>query len=339
MSEYEKLLPHGNDIAALLSLPPDSNLQKQIEETLLKPIGAFLNRSGKKFRTQILEFGFDVADDGRTPKDRARELCAQGAFILESIHAATMVVDDIEDESMERRGEPTLHRQVGLPIALNAGNWLYFWPLERLKRWGLPMEQELKVYRLCMDAIVRAHLGQAIDVGVPIDSLPQERVYETCMASMELKTGALMALAATLGGALGNADEATTQLLGDFGRSFGIALQMFDDIGNLSARTGQSPDPKQYEDLKLRRPSWVWAVAAETSGAKEYDRLRDAVKHLPDPSWVESWLNHQALAMRAKAMAIESLDTAFGPLEDRLGGAERLHWLREIGERLRKAYD
>jgi geranylgeranyl pyrophosphate synthase len=339
MSEYEKLLPHGNDIAALLSLPPDSNLQKQIEQTLLQPIGKFLNRSGKRFRTQILEFGFDIANDGRIGEAQARQLCAQGAFILESIHAASMVVDDIEDESMERRGEPTLHRQVGLPIALNAGNWLYFWPLERLKHWGLPPAQELKVYRLCMDAIVRAHLGQAIDVGVPIDSLAQERVFETCMASMELKTGALMGLAASLGAALADADEPTLKLLGEFGSAFGVALQMFDDIGNLVAHNGDAPDLKQYEDLKLRRPSWVWAVAAQTSNAKEYDRLREAVKHLPDPSWVESWLNHHALPMRAKAMAVENLDAAFGPLEDRLGNAERLLWVREIGDRLRRAYD
>lgn len=339
MSEYEKLLPQGSDIAALLSLEPGSNIQHQLEETLLKPIAAYLNRSGKKFRTQILEFAFDVANDGKMSDAQSRELCAKGSFIVESIHAASMVVDDIEDESMERRGVPTLHRQVGLPIALNAGNWLYFWPLERLAGWGFTAEQEVRVYRLCMDSIVRAHFGQALDVGLAIDSIAQERVPEMCAASMELKTGALMGLAATLGGSLGGADPATLNLLKDFGVSFGIALQMFDDIGNLLPRSGKTPDPKQYEDLKLRRPSWVWSVAAQTSSPKEYDRFREAVKLLPDPSWVESWLNQHALPMRAKAMAIENLDSAFGPLEDRLGGAEKIHWVREIGSRLRRAYD
>ena len=331
-------LPHNAELAALLAQPLDSHVQTQIEQTLIKPLDGYLSKSGKRFRSQILEIGFHLADEGRTPKATADALCEKGTFLIEMIHAASMVVDDIEDQSEQRRGQPAFYRQVGLPVALNAGNWLYFWPLERIKTWGLAPERELAVYRLCHSALLRAHFGQALDVGVPIDSVPQDKVWETCLASLELKTGALMGLAADLGGALAGADAATVKLLHDFGVAFGITLQMFDDISNLLPGTGPLPDPKQYEDLKLRRPSWVWACAAHASSDQEYARLIEAVRHLPDPTWVEAWLDRQALPMRAKAMAVEHLDGAFGPLEERLGSKEKLSWLREIGDKLKKAY-
>jgi geranylgeranyl pyrophosphate synthase len=189
-----------------------------------------------------------------------------------------------------------------------------------------------------MDAIVRAHFGQAIDVGTPIDALPQEKVWETCLASLEWKTGALMGLAASLGAALAGADEKTLSQLRDFGVAFGIALQMFDDIGNLGAGKGTLPDPKQYEDLRLRRPSWIWACAAHSSSPEDYARFIEAVRRLPDPSWVEMWLDAQALPVRAKAMAVENLDQAFGPLEERLRADERVQWIRELSDRLRTVY-
>ncbi len=333
MNEYSDLLPRTKDITRLLRLHSAPSVAPLFEATLLRPIGDFLNASGKRLRTQILDFGFDAADAGRTPAEVAAERREKGAFIIEALHAASLVIDDIEDGSLERRGAPTLHRQVGMPVALNAGTWLYFWPLEKIASWGLTPTQELRLYRLCINALLRAHCGQAIDLGVGVDTLPQEKVLETSLAAMELKTGAFMGLAAALGGALADADDPTLEWLRDFGVAFGVALQMFDDIGNLA-----KPGSKQYEDLKLRRPSWIWACAAQGSGPEDYQAFLEAVWRLPDASALELWLQQQALVIRAKSLAIEHLDRAFGPLEERLG-PERLTWVREVGERLREAYE
>jgi hypothetical protein len=54
--------------------------------------------------------------------------------VVEFIHAGSLVVEDIEDGSRIRRGRVALHVRYGMPVALNAGNWLYFWPFELLKK-------------------------------------------------------------------------------------------------------------------------------------------------------------------------------------------------------------
>ncbi len=335
--KYAEFFGSAKDVQTLLRVPPNSGVEETLHKALLEPLGEFLASGGKKFRTQVLEFAFKVADEGRTPAEEAQALLEKGAFIIESIHAATMVIDDIEDGSEQRRGKPCLHRQLGMPVALNAGSWLYFWPLERLQHWGLPPEKELRIYRLCTESLVQAHFGQAIDVSVPIDETPQEKVWDLSLAAMELKTGALMGLAAAIGAALAGASAPDLALLREFGVSFGVTLQMFEDVSNLFPR-GQAPDLKQYEDLKLRRAGWVWAVAANYSSPGDYARFREAVKKLPDVVPVESWLEEQALAMRAKAMAVENLEASFGPLEERLGGAERQHWIQELRQRLTQGY-
>lgn len=330
-------MPQPEEIAAILRMHPTGEMEPLLEQALLQPLGSFLRRSAKRFRSQMVEFSFSVSDQGKSSEAVAKDLCTKGAFIIESLHAASMVIDDIEDQSMERRGEPTLFRQVGMPVALNAGNWLYFWPLERMQSWKLPEKQELAIFRCVTESLVRAHFGQAIDVGVPIDSLPQEKVAATCLASMELKTGAFMGLACSLGAILASASDSDRALLEEFGVAFGIALQMFDDIGNLSAREGK-PDPKQYEDLRLRRPSWIWACAAQYSHPEDYATFRKVVAALPDSAPLEDWLDRQALRIRAKSLAIENLETAFGPLESRLGEAQSARWIREISAQLKGAY-
>jgi geranylgeranyl pyrophosphate synthase len=338
MSDLRALLPQPSELAALLRLNPAESIEPLLRSALLNPIESFLSRGGKRFRSQVLEFAFAVVDQGKSPEAVSTKLCAQGSFVVEAIHAASMVVDDIEDQSMERRGEPTLHRKVGLPIALNAGNWLYFWPLERAKSWGLSPQQELRLYRTVIESVVNAHFGQAIDVGISIDSLPQEKVWETCLASLELKTGALMGLSASLGAVFASSTDEELTLLRDFGISFGVALQMFDDIGNLSTKDGKEV-LKQYEDLKLKRPSWIWAVAASYSSATDYAAFREAVGLLPAVTRLEEWLERHAVRTRAKSLAIEYLDRAFNPLEERLGKDEKTQWIRQVGEKLRRAYE
>src|SRR5215813_1995113 len=114
----------------------------------------------------------------------------------------SLVVDDIEDGSMIRRGKPALHIRYGLPTALNAGNWLYFWPFQLIKALELPNRTALSVYEDYHRTLLRAHVGQAMDLGSGVDRLPQSRVPEVCLATMELKTGALMGFAMVLGAAL-----------------------------------------------------------------------------------------------------------------------------------------
>lgn len=326
-------LPESGQLGGILGLRFGGAIDDLIEQSLLDPLGEFLRRPSKQFRGQLVGLGYRLGA-GAAPDGEERRLCDEGASLLEAIHAASLVVDDIEDGSLMRRGEPALHRRHGVPLALNAGNWLYFWPLERVRDWQLDAGRELGIYRVCHRALLRAHFGQALDVGVPVDELPQERVAEVSLASLELKTGALMAMALSIGAVLGRADETRLAALEDFGYRFGVALQMFDDIGNL----GRASGTKRFEDLRLRRPSWIWAVAAGEFDPATYTAFVEAVRRFPDTSGLEGWLARHGVVDIAKRRALAHLESSI----DRLRAAPPAFDVAAVvalGERLAQSYE
>ena len=83
-----------------------------------------------------------------------------------------------------------------------------------------------------------------------------------------------MGFAALLGAVISASSGRVLSILDDFGRDLGVALQMFDDLGNA---IGKCEPSKRYEDLTLARPSWVWACAAANSTPRDYQEFLAAV--------------------------------------------------------------
>jgi len=314
----------------------EAKVDDLLQSVLIGPVKEFLGRPGKQFRGKLVEIGFRLVDDELN--EDSRRLVERAAGLLEKIHAGSLVVDDIQDESEFRRGQPALHRQYGVPIALNVGNWLYFEPLENVREWELTAEKEVRVYRLCHQALSRAHLGQAIDLGVAIDTLPRARIAEACWASLELKTGELTGMGIALGGLLAGATEAELQSLLRFGKAFGVALQSFDDLGNLGVRAGA--DPKQLEDLRLRRPSAVWALTAEAVDEKQFSAFRKAVEALPRDEALWQWMEENKFSSLARERTTARLDEALRMIEkfrEQKGGAAWAE-LKQTAQRLAASY-
>jgi geranylgeranyl pyrophosphate synthase len=338
--EFIGMLPGNRRLEELLGLQDPSSIEDVLRTALIEPLAQLTSTRGKRIRGQLVALGYRLVND--TPASgAAAKQCRLSADVVELIHAGSLVIDDIEDGSPVRRGRPALHVQFGIPIALNAGNWLYFWPFELLREIGLPSDKIFFVYEHCHRTLLRAHFGQAVDLGVRVDSLPQRRVIGACLASMKLKTGALMGFATTLGGAIAGAPEWVLSILDEFGRELGVALQMFDDLGNL---TGKCEPSKRYEDLKLYRPSWVWACAADSSTSRIYEQFCTAVGSLPDAHELDLWIEAHSLADHVRASAHRHLDTAFRQLRERLESAN-VQWsrrafddLRELGEEITVAY-
>ena len=273
---------------------------------------------------------------------RTEQQCRTCVEVVEFIHAGSLVVDDIEDGSRIRRGRGALHVRYGMPVALNAGNWLYFWPFELVKKLGLPHDKPLLVYEHYHRTLLRAHFGQALDLGSRVDNLPPGQIRETCLASMHLKTGALIGFAVSLGGIIGGAPEKAFRILNDFGRDLGVGLQMFDDLGNVIGRCEPS---KQYEDLMLYRPSWVWACVAKTSSSEDFAQFVCAVRKLPVADGLQAWFERHHLITLARQGARDHMNWTFQRLEQRLN-AEQITWskrafekLRELGEEIAVAYE
>ena len=200
----------------------------------------------------------------------AQKRCRLAAEAIEFIHAGSLIVDDIEDGSSVRRGRPALHLRHGMPIALNAGNWLYFWPFDLFKELALPKDRLLHIYE-SVTAPCCARISARPSISAPRSTRWRKRTWSNvCVASIRLKTGALMGFAALLGAVISASSGRVLSILDDFGRDLGVALQMFDDLGNA---IGKCEPSKRYEDLTLARPSWVWACAAVNSTPRDYQEF------------------------------------------------------------------
>lgn len=262
------------------------NLQEIVAKALLNPVNDFFEKPGKNLRSQLVELGYRLSlprDPDYIPDGTLKSL-QNASCIVELIHGGSLIVDDIQDSSAMRRNQPSMHVTHGVPVALNAGNWLYFWALTQLKTLNLSAVAEKELMADVLALMMKAHTGQALDLGSEVHLLPQENVHKTCIATMELKTGTLMSLALRLGAAVAS-EEKPSEELNNLGVRLGTLLQMYDDVGNLFGNS-----PKKYEDLILRRPSWIWAMASSLP-SDNYQSFIKATAMLPDETQLNNWIS------------------------------------------------
>lgn len=223
------------------------------------PLAEVLARPGKAFRYNLVRAGYQLAGGRGAPP-------IELGMIVEILHAGSLIIDDIQDGSTQRRGLPALHTSVGVPLALNAGNWAYFWPFEILRQAPLAPSRTALALAHLENTLLRCHHGQALDLGCDVTTLASEELPQVVTAIAELKSGALMRLAATLGAlAAPDAPHQSIDAAGALGEALGVGLQRLDDLGNL---LGRKDPAKQYEDLRLRRATWPWAYLARTAPAE-----------------------------------------------------------------------
>jgi octaprenyl-diphosphate synthase len=172
--------------------------------------------------------------------------------LVELPHNASLIHDDIEDNSDERRGRPAAHLIYGTDTAINGGCFLYFLPLTCLDEWKAPAELKARIYSVWGEHLRRLHLGQAMDIAWHRDfaSRPSPKDY-TLMC--RLKTGALARLAAVLGvyaglpGSAGQPEaDALAATMGDAAEKMGVGFQILDDVKNLTCGI---PGKKRGDDI------------------------------------------------------------------------------------------
>ena len=236
------------------------------ESALLAPVSEILSRPGKAIRANLVEAGYALVRPGERPPLAALAL-------VEILHSASLIIDDIEDDSSVRRGGRAIHRIFGVPVALNSANWMYFLAVAQIDKLNLRPETALALYRRINRTLLDCHRGQALDLGMRIGAVARTEIPSLVAETTLLKTGALTALAMAVGALAAGATDAQVGCAERFGHDLGLALQQLDDIGNLaSKRAGR----KRHEDLHHGRLTWPWAWAAETLDALSFARLEAA---------------------------------------------------------------
>jgi len=223
----------------------------------------WLAQSGKRWRP-FLTVAACQALAGRELTELPAAI-RQVAIAVECFHKASLIHDDIEDNDDLRYGEPTLHRRVGLPVALNVGDLLLGEGYRLLAEANLPPELRAEMLSIAAHGHRTLSLGQ----GDELCWSRQPRVLdlERTLSICERKTAPAFEVALRLGVLLAGADAATHQLLTAFSRDLGLAYQIRDDLGDFAAENAS--------DLLGGRPSVLFALAGE-HGSPE---LRASLAH------------------------------------------------------------
>jgi len=146
--------------------------------------------------------------------------------IVGSLHSASLLVDDIEDSSLLRRGSPAAHAIYGIPSTLNSANYVYFLALDAIGR--LPAaRRDPNLMASAVSELLNLHRGQGFDIFWRDSStVPTLEQYKAMVID---KTGGLLRLAITLMVAHSSCTKDFEPLL----QSFGLYYQIRDDYINL----------------------------------------------------------------------------------------------------------
>ncbi|MDO8553410.1 MAG: polyprenyl synthetase family protein [Candidatus Micrarchaeota archaeon] len=154
------------------------------------------------------------------------------ATIIELFHNFTLIHDDIEDNSLMRRGQPTLHVSHGIPIALNSGDAFYTLIWDVINNLDWPPQKLIELQRMYSSSFRRVVEGQGIELAWYRDD-KFDITEKDYFAMISGKTAALIGLSCELGGYLVGVDKKKLLSLRRFGEKLGLAFQIQDDILNI----------------------------------------------------------------------------------------------------------
>lgn len=163
------------------------------------------------------------------------------AAVLELYHNAFLVHDDVEDGSLTRRGEPTLHRSHGMPIAINVGDAMLALTLKPLldNTATIGLGKALRVLEAVQEMAMQTVEGQAIELDW-IRRGVWELGDDDYLRMVEKKTTWYSFLAPVrLGGIVGGVAPEVSEALEVFALSVGGAFQIHDDVLNLVGDEGR----------------------------------------------------------------------------------------------------
>jgi geranylgeranyl diphosphate synthase type I len=178
---------------------------------------------------------------------------------VELVHNASLVIDDIIDESSLRRGSPAAWTAFGHGPAIVASDGLLG------EAFSLFSTDE-RAMQAVSEAMVQLGEGEATEL---IDRPVSEAEYRELA---QRKTGALFRAAAELGAIAADADAYTVEAFGQYAERVGIAFQMRDDVLDATAEPGQLGKPTGH-DAEMDRPSIV--EVTDLSAAEANSRARE----------------------------------------------------------------
>ena len=247
-----------NSLDAIMGAVRDDDETEQIARN-------FLATGGKRWRPYLTTCTYMALESDR--QEDGPELTSEvkkAAVAIECFHKASLIHDDIEDGDEQRYQRPTLHTAVGVPVALNVGDFLVGEGYRLLGELG-----KAEMTAVAAQGHVTLSRGQGREllwVRNP-EPLPSIQVLEI----FRQKTAAAFEVALRLGAILGGADEGTHNVLCKYSEALGIAYQIKDDLEDFKGDADSN-------DLEQVRLSLILAIAHKRAGGADKKRIAALIR-------------------------------------------------------------
>src|SRR5262245_47014452 len=274
-------------------------VERILEERAASPVatipdlsGYLIAAGGKRLRPVL------TLAAARAVGGRGGEAVAKLAAAVEFIHTATLLHDDVVDDSDLRRGKAAAKNLWGASASILVGDFLF------ARSFTLMVEtRDLRILDILSRAscvIAEGEVRQLAALGRADLAIPEY------MAIVEAKTAALFEAAARAGALTGCNDEPTADSMGEYGRRLGRAFQLIDDLldyGGLTSVIGKSVGD-DFREGKLTLPVLYAREAADSRDRKFWDRTMGAREQH------EGDLAHAIHLIRSSGAADRTLEAA-----------------------------
>jgi octaprenyl-diphosphate synthase len=206
----------------LVRVEKEIRLESVASVEAVTAIGNYLQESGgKRLRPTLLLLASRLIGDGG-------ETAIRLGAVVEIVHSATLMHDDVIDAAETRRGRPSTNVRWGNHTSVLAGDWLYMQAFQMALR-----EHNFRILDLLIgltQMMVEGELLQLERIG-SIDVSEAD-----CMELVDRKTACLFSVCAQLGALAAGADVPTEERLGEYAWNLGMAFQLVDDVLDFTSR-------------------------------------------------------------------------------------------------------
>lgn len=229
---------------------------------------AVFRKNGKRLRPALLILASKLAGDADENE------VALMASLIEVIHTASLIHDDIVDGAERRRGDSSVPSQWGVQKAVLIGDFFF------INAIGMSLDRHApQIVRLMTDLAAQMIEGEIREYGFQGRSDLDEEGY---LEIIDMKTASLFSTSARIGAILGKASPDIEQRLEGLGRSLGMAFQIVDDLLDFTGEAEILGKPV-LSDIGQGRITLPVIHALSSCGETEADKLRGAIGR-PDAS-------------------------------------------------------
>lgn len=192
------------------------------------------------------------------------------AAVVEFIHTATLLHDDVVDESSMRRGRQTANALFGNAASVLVGDFLYSRSFQMMV--GLDNMRVMRILSDATNVIAEGEVLQLLNMHDP------DVTHESYLKVIRSKTAKLFEAAAELGALVGGASDAQIDAAGEYGRSLGTAFQLIDDVLDYAGDAAEI-GKNLGDDLREGKPTLPLIWLMENGTLAQRQLVRSCIEH------------------------------------------------------------